>query len=102
MLIISLRVTLVGKTHGRGPVQSRALGVERRLVHGLVACAAGPGGVAAAVTEASRMAYQHLVRAEYVPSGAAGGWLDNHGACRVDESGWGQPHVALVLTHDQP
>jgi hypothetical protein len=30
------------------------------------------------------MAYQHLVRAEYVPSGAAGGWLDNHGACRVD------------------
>jgi hypothetical protein len=36
------------------------------------------------VTEASLMAYQHLVRAEYVPFGAAGGWLDNHGACRVD------------------
>lgn len=49
------------------------MGVERRPVHGLVACVAGPGGVAAAVTEASLMAYQHLVRAEYVPFGAAGG-----------------------------
>jgi hypothetical protein len=41
------------------------------------------------------MAYQHLVRAEYVPFGAAGGWLDNHGACRVR---WRQPHMAPVLS----
>jgi hypothetical protein len=49
--------------------------VQRRAVHRLVACAACPGGVSAAVAKASEVADQHLVGAESVAIGAAGGWL---------------------------
>ena len=52
------------------------MGVERRPVHRLVACAACPGGVAAAVTEAGVMADEDLVGAEWVPVGQRlGGWV---------------------------
>jgi hypothetical protein len=44
-------------------------------VHRLVACAARPRGVPAAVTEAGLVAEQDLVRAEGVTVGAARRWL---------------------------
>src|SRR5258707_4182035 len=37
----------VGDAHYRRPVECRAMRVERRPVHRLIACAAGPCGVAA-------------------------------------------------------
>jgi hypothetical protein len=40
----------VGDAHYRWPVERCAVGVERRPVDGLIACAARPGGVPAAVT----------------------------------------------------
>ena len=43
-----------------------AVRVEWRPVDGLVACAAGPGGVAAAVTEASLITDEHPAGAELV------------------------------------
>ena len=49
--------------------------VERRPVHRLIACAAGPGGVPAAVAQASLMTDQHLVGAESVPIRATGRWV---------------------------
>ena len=49
--------------------------VERRPVRRLIALAACPGGVPAAVTEAGDMSDEDLVRAEGVPVGAAGWWL---------------------------
>jgi len=53
--------------HGRRPFQCGTVLVERRPVDGLVACAAGPGGVPAAVAEAGLMPAlrwrQHLHRA---------------------------------------
>ena len=51
------------------------MGVEGRPVDRLVACAAGPCGVPAAVAQARLVAHQHLVWAEYVTVGAVGGWL---------------------------
>jgi hypothetical protein len=42
------------------------VGVEWRPEHRLIACAARPGGVAAAVTEAGLMADQDLARAKGV------------------------------------
>ena len=45
--------------------------VDRRPVDGLVACAARPGGVSAAVTEAGLMAHQDFVCAEGVAVWAA-------------------------------
>jgi hypothetical protein len=51
------------------------MSVDRRPVHHLVACAAGPGGVPAAVTEASLVADQHVAGAESVAVGAAGWWV---------------------------
>jgi hypothetical protein len=47
----------VGDAHGRWPVERRAVRVERRPVHSLVACSAVPGGVPAAVADAGLMAY---------------------------------------------
>ena len=50
--------------------------VERRPVHGLVACAAGPCGVAAAVPETGLMADEHFAGAEGCPLGQrVGGWV---------------------------
>ena len=42
------------------------MGVERRSIHRLIARAAGPGGVAAAVAEARLVANEHLIGAELV------------------------------------
>ena len=59
-----------------GPSSAAAVGVERRPVDGLIACAARPGGVPAAVTEAGLMADQDLARAKGVAvraSASAGG-----------------------------
>ncbi len=56
----------VGNPNRRGPIEHRAVSVQRRPVHRLIACAAGPGGVAAAVTEASLMADERPARAEGV------------------------------------
>ena len=47
------------------------MGVERRPVHRLVACAARPGGVAAAVPETGLMTDEDLAGAEGVPVGAS-------------------------------
>ena len=52
------------------------MSVEWRPVDGLVACAAGAGGVSAAVTEASLMTHQYRAGAELVPVGQrVGGWV---------------------------
>jgi hypothetical protein len=56
----------VGDAHYRWPVERCAVGVERRPVDGLIACAARPGGVPAAVTEAGLTADQDLARAKGV------------------------------------
>ena len=55
----------------RRPFERRAVRVERRPVHRLVASATRPRGVAAAVPEAGLMPNQDLVRAESVPVGAS-------------------------------
>jgi hypothetical protein len=47
------------------------VGVERRPVHRLIACAARPGRVSAAVTEAGLVADEDLARAERVTIRAA-------------------------------
>jgi hypothetical protein len=49
--------------------------VEWRLVDRLIACAARPCGVTAAVTKTGLMADQHFAGAECVPLGAARGWV---------------------------
>jgi hypothetical protein len=51
------------------------VGVERWPVHRLVACAAGPGGVSAAVAEARLMTHQDLVGAEGVSVWASRRWV---------------------------
>ena len=51
------------------------MGVERWPVNRLIACAAGPGGVAAAVPEAGLMTDQHLIRAERVSARASRRWM---------------------------
>ena len=67
---------MAGDAHGRWPVERRAVGVERRPVHRLIACAARPGGVPAAVPEAGLMTDEHLSGAELCPFGQrAGGWV---------------------------
>jgi hypothetical protein len=67
----------VGDAHYRRPVECRAVGVERWPVNRLVASAAGPGGVSAAVAEASLVADQDLVGAEGVAVGAVRGWVSD-------------------------
>ena len=68
-----------GDTYCRWPVKCRAVGVERRPVHGLVACAARPGGVSAAVTEAGLMTHQHLSGPRGWPLGiASAGGNESH------------------------
>jgi hypothetical protein len=61
----------VGDAHRRRPFQACAVRVERRPVHRLVACATGPGGVAAAVSEAGLMPDEDLPGAERVAVRAA-------------------------------
>jgi hypothetical protein len=52
--------------------------VERRPVHRLIATAARPGGVAAAVAEARLMADEDLVSVERVAVGASGRRMSDH------------------------
>ena len=68
---VSRSAGVAGDAHGRWPVERRAVGVERRPVHRLIACAAGPGGVPAAVPEAGLMTNQDFTGAEGVAIGAA-------------------------------
>ena len=49
--------------------------IERRPIHRLIAAAARPGGVPAAVAEAGLMTHQDLVGAEGVAVGAVRGWV---------------------------
>jgi len=58
-----------------GPSSAVQWGVQWRPVHRLVACAARPCGVAAAVAEARLVADEHLAGAERVPVLAAGRWV---------------------------
>jgi hypothetical protein len=58
-----------------GPVERCAVGVEWRPVHRLVACTAGPRGVAAAVAEARSVTHEHRARAEAVAVRAARRWV---------------------------
>ena len=51
------------------------MGVDRRPVHRLIACAARPCGVPAAVAEAGLVPYEDLVGAEGVAVGAALRWV---------------------------
>ena len=51
------------------------MSIERWPEHRLVAHAAGPGGVSAAVAEAGLMPYENGAGAEGVSVGASGGWL---------------------------
>jgi hypothetical protein len=53
--------------YSRRPVECLAVRAEGRTVHRLVACAAGPGGVSAAVAEAGLMPYEYFAGAEGVP-----------------------------------
>jgi hypothetical protein len=57
----------------RWTFQRRAVGVERRPVHRLIACAARPRGVPTAA-EAGLMTYQHLAWAKTVSARAVCGW----------------------------
>ena len=57
--------------YSRRPIGSAAVLVERWPVHRLVACAARPRGVSAAVAEAGDMLDEDLVGAELVSVGAA-------------------------------
>jgi hypothetical protein len=57
--------------YSRRPIESAAVLVERWPVHRLVACAARPRGVSAAVAEAGDMLDEDLVGAELVSVGAA-------------------------------
>ena len=72
---VSRSAGVAGDAHGRRPIECRAVGVERRPVHRLIACAAGPCGVPAAVAEAGLMADEHLSGDELVTTRAtlAGG-----------------------------
>jgi hypothetical protein len=56
----------IGDPHPCRPFECRAVSVKRRPVDGLVAGAAGPGGVSAAVSEAGLMADEDLPGAEGV------------------------------------
>jgi hypothetical protein len=62
----------VGDADDRRSLECRAVGVEWRPVHRHIAGSVCPGGVAAAVTEASLMPYEDLPGAELVAVGAAG------------------------------
>jgi hypothetical protein len=53
--------------YGCRPFECRAVGVEWRPEHRLIACAVGPCGVSATVTETSLMAHEDLSGAERVP-----------------------------------
>jgi hypothetical protein len=63
--------------HSRRPIETCAAGVERWPVHRLVAAAACPGGVSAAVAEARLVADEDLVGAERVTVRAAALWVDD-------------------------
>ena len=73
----ALQAELVGQSsgvrdpHRRRPFQRRPVGVEGRPVHRLIACAATPCGVPAAVTQAGLMPHQHFAGAEWAPVGAS-------------------------------
>ena len=56
--------TSTGQADGRGPVERRAMSVERRPIDDGVAGTAGPCCVPAAVTEAGLMTHQHLTGTE--------------------------------------
>jgi hypothetical protein len=75
--------------------------VRRRPVHRLIARAACPRGVAAAVTEARLMAHQHLLWTESVPVRAARRWvsdpLPGRGLYQL-----AQHDASLWLSADQP
>ena len=65
----------VGDAHYRWPVERRALGVQRRLVHHRVTGSAMPAGVSStAVSEAGDVSDEDLIRSERVPIRAAGWW----------------------------
>ena len=72
---VSRSAGVAGDAHRRRPFECRAVGVERRPVHRLIACAACPGGVPAAVTEAGLMPDEDLPgpRCARSGSGSAGG-----------------------------
>ena len=64
---VSASVPRARDPHSRRPIERRAVRVEWRPVHRLVARAAGPRGVPAAVPEAGLMADEDLAGAEAVP-----------------------------------
>jgi hypothetical protein len=77
---VGLRGSLVangGDTNCRRPFECRAVGVEGRPVHRLIAGAADPCGVPAAVAEAGLMTDENLAWAESMPVGAARRWVDD-------------------------
>ena len=74
--------------------------IERRPVDGVIACAAGPCCVAAAVSEAGLMTDQDFTGSELVPVGASrrrvGDPLAVHGQ---DVPEWGQYRIVVRATH---
>ena len=60
----------VGDTDYRRPIKARAVNVQRRSVHGRIACEAGPCGVPAAMAKASLVSHEHLAGVEAVAVGA--------------------------------
>ena len=72
---VSRSAGVAGDAHGRWPLERRAVSVERRPVHRLIACAARPGGVSAAVAKASLMPDKHFAGAEGVAVGASARWV---------------------------
>jgi hypothetical protein len=59
-------VLAIRDPHGRRPVECCAVRVARRTVNRLIACAACPCGVSAAVAEASAVADEGLIGPEWV------------------------------------
>ena len=74
---VSRSAGVAGDAHGRWSLERRAVSVQRRAAHRLIACATRPGGVPAAVPEAGLMAHQHLTRAEGVAIRAVRGRVDD-------------------------
>ena len=64
---VSRSAGVAGDAHGRWSLERRAVSIQRRAEHRLIACAACPCGVSAAVAETGLMTDEHLPGAELVP-----------------------------------
>ena len=72
---VSRSAGVAGDTHGRWSLERRAVSIQRRAEHRLIACAAGPCGVPTTMAETGLMADEDLAGAELVPVRTAPRWV---------------------------